>query len=372
MHIAFMIGSFAKGGSERVMSNLIDHFAQKDHQVTVVTQYCKEDEYELNPKAKRIISDITQEEVTGSRIRNFYRRFRKLRNIWKTERPDLILVFIGKNNIMTLLTSWGLHIPVVVSVRADPNEEYPKGWMRFAACHLFRRAAGVVVQTSACKRFFPGKIQEKAVLLLNPINPSFFGEAYEGEREHTIVTVGRLDENKNQQLVIRAFAKIAGQYPDYRMILYGKGEKEAALRELVKELRLENRVEFPGVIDDVPEKIKKAGVFVLSSNTEGMPNTLIEAMILGLPVISTDCPCGGSADLIDHGINGLLTPVGDVDSMKENLQIILNDLQKASEMGKKARETADIYREETVYGEWYRYLLGVYEKHNKIKGTLRG
>lgn len=368
MHIAFMIGSFAKGGSERVMSNLIDYFARREHQVTVITQYCKEDEYELNPKARRILSDIAPEEVTGSRIRNFYRRFRKLRNIWKTERPDLILVFIGKNNIMTLLTSWGLHIPVVVSVRAEPHEEYPNRWMRFAARHLFRRATGVVVQTSECKRFFPEKIQEKTVILLNPINASFFGVTYEGEREHTIVTVGRMDENKNQQLLIRAFAKIADQYPEYQLILYGKGEKEEALRTLTRELRLEDRIEFPGVINDVPEKIKKAGVFVLPSYTEGMPNALIEAMIIGLPVISTDCPCGGSADLIDHGINGLLTPVGDADKMAENLQVMLNDLQKASEMGKKARETADIYREETVYGEWYRYLLGVYEEYSKSKG----
>lgn len=372
MHIAFMIGSFAKGGSERVMSNLIDYFAERNHQVTVVTQYRKEEEYELHPKARRIISDITPEEVTDSRIRNFCRRFRKLRNIWKTERPDLVVVFIGKNNIMTLLTSWGLHIPVVVSVRAEPHEEYPNRWMQYMAHHLFRRAAGVVVQTTECKRFFPEKIQEKTVILLNPINASFFGVTYEGEREHTIVTVGRMDENKNQQLLIRAFARIADQYPEYQLILYGKGEKEEALRELVKELRLEDRVEFPGVIDNVPEKIKKAGVFVLPSYTEGMPNALIEAMIIGLPVISTDCPCGGSADLIDHGINGLLTPVGDAEKMAENLQIMLNDLQNASEMGKRARKTADIYREETVYGEWYRYLLQVYEKHSKNKETLRG
>ena len=107
------------------------------------------------------------------------------------------------------------------------------------------------------------------------------------------------------------------------------------------------------------DKIKKAGVFVLTSNTEGMPNALIEAMVLGLPVIATDCPCGGPRDLIEDGVNGILTPVGDVDKMKENLQHILNDLQNALHMGQTARESTAIYREKIVYCEWMEYLLKI-------------
>lgn len=131
MHMAFMIGALTKGGAERVMTNLIDYFIQKEHQVTLVTQYQREEEYTLNDKAKRILSDITPEETGKSRIINFVKRFRKLRNIWKAEKPDAILVFIGKNNIMTLLTAWGLHIPVIVSVRADPSQEYSGKLLRF-------------------------------------------------------------------------------------------------------------------------------------------------------------------------------------------------------------------------------------------------
>ena len=353
-----MIGSLARGGSERVMCNLMSYMVDRGNQVTLITQYQKKDEYPLNSKVKRIISDITQKEVGNSRLLNFYRRFRKLRNIWKAEKPDVILVFIGKNNIMTLLTSWGLHIPVVVSVRADPNQEYPTGWMRFAARYLFRKAAGVVLQTRECAQFFPDAVQKKVEILRNPINSEFFEGYYDGEREHTIVVVGRMDEQKNQQLLIRAFALLASEYPDYRVILYGSGEKEGELRQLVKDLQLENRVEFAGFVSDVVGHIKKAGVFVMPSKSEGMPNALIEAMILGIPVISTDCPCGGPRELIVHGKNGLLTPVDDVEKMKENLQYVLNDLQNAREMGLNARKTTDIYREEIVYREWMDYLLG--------------
>lgn len=359
MHIAFMIGALTKGGAERVMTNLIDYFAKQGCQTTLVTQYQRENEYPLNETTKRILSDITEEETGKSRILNFIKRFRKLRRIWKTERPDAILVFIGKNNIMTLLTAWGLHIPVVVSVRADPHLEYPGKLMRFLARFLFRYAAGVVLQTNQCREFFSDAVRKKAVILHNPVNQEFFAEAYTGEREHTVVTVGRMDGNKNQEMLIRAFAGILPAYPDYRLILYGDGEDMDKLRTLAAELQLEQQVSFAGVVDHVAEKIKKAGVFVLPSDTEGMPNALIEAMALGIPVIATDCPCGGPADLIRHGENGFLTPVGDVDAMTQNLQNILKDLQKASRMGAEARKTCEIYRGETVYSEWFEYLSGI-------------
>ena len=96
-----------------------------------------------------------------------------------------------------------------------------------------------------------------------------------------------------------------------------------------------------------------------------MPNALIEAMVMGLPVISTDCPCGGPADLIITGKNGLLTPVRDVDKMKENLQYMLNDLHKAREMGREARKTCEIYRSDRVYREWYEYIMQIVNGERK-------
>ena len=354
-----MIGSLSKGGSERVMCNLIQYFIEHNHQVTLVTQYKRNDEYPLDDRVNRIISDINPERVGNNRALNFIRRFQKLRNIWKTEKPDAILVFIGKNNIMALLTAWGLHIPVVVSVRADPNQEYPNRWMRFMACHLFKKAAGVILQTRECMEFFPKAVQQKSVILHNPVNEVFFENPYKGDREHTIVTVGRIDENKNQALLLRAFARIAADYPDYQILLYGKGDQEENLKRLAGDLGIAERVTFAGNISDVADKIRKAGVFVLTSNTEGMPNALIEAMVSGLPVIATDCPCGGPRDLIDHGKNGLLTPVDDVEKMKENLQFMLNNSQNAYQMGQNARKTTDIYREEIVYQEWMAYLMSV-------------
>ena len=117
LHVAMLIGALTKGGAERVMVNLANYLVENEYQVTMVTQYQKEDEYPLNPDVKRVLSDITPKECSRSRIINFKRRFCKLRNIWKQEKPDVILSFIGKNNLMTILTSRFLKIPVAVSVR---------------------------------------------------------------------------------------------------------------------------------------------------------------------------------------------------------------------------------------------------------------
>lgn len=363
--IALYISALRKGGAERVLVNLADYLAENDYQVTMVTQYREENEYPLNPRVKRLISDISEEEITKSRILNFMRRFKKLRDIWKSEKPEVILSFIGKNNILAILTSFGLGNAVAVSVRSEPAREYYNRFMRFMARNLFYAADGVILQTRECFSFFPKRVRKKAVILKNPVNTAFFKKRYEGERDKTIVTVGRVDENKNHRMLIQAFAELAEEFPDYKLIIYGDGDQRKPLLKMVEEMHLQKRILLPGNVDNVPEIIYKAGVFVLSSNKEGMPNALIEAMIMGLAVVSTDCPCGGPKELIDHGVNGLLTPVGDVKSMKDNLQILLKDLQRAEEMGRNAAKTGGIYHPEKVYKEWENYLNLLAERKNR-------
>ena len=362
IHVAMLIGALTKGGAERVMVNLADDFVGRGHRVTMVTQYQKEDEYPLNPAVKRVISDITEEETTRSRVVNFKRRFCKLRNIWKEERPDVILSFIGKNNMMAILTSRFLHIPVAVSVRAEPKEEYYNALLRLLAKTLFALADKVVLQTKRCFTFFPAYIRRKAVILRNPVSEAFFRDRYEGEREKTIVAVGRVDANKNHEMLIRAFAGIADEFPDYRVIIYGEGDLRQELIQLVAKMGLSERILLPGSIQNVSEAIYKTRVFVLTSNSEGVPNTLIEAMMMGLTVVSTDCPCGGPAELISDFENGILTPVGDTKKLQENLQNILNDLQAADAMGVEAKKTVDIFRQEKVCMEWEGMLLEICRK----------
>ena len=147
--------------------------------------------------------------------------------------------------------------------------------MRLLANILFFFAKGIVVKTTDAMLFFPGFIRRKSIVMKNSLNPSFIRETYHGKRDATIISVGRLDSNKNQAILIHAFAKISHDYPDYRLILYGEGEDRKKLEEMVKTLGLANKITLPGTIENVAETIYKAGIFVLTSNTEGMPNALI-------------------------------------------------------------------------------------------------
>lgn len=357
IHIALFISALRKGGSERVLVNLAEYLKKQGVQVTVVTQYKGKGEYELSPDIKRVFSEITEEETSRSRAVNFVRRFRKLRRIWKEEKPDVILSFIGKNNLMALLTSSFLNIPVVISVRGEPQAEYASGLMRFLARTYFAKAAGVVLQTKEAFSFFPDRIRKKAVILKNPLNPSFIRERFEGERELCIHAVGRMDANKNHEMILHAFSGLAEDFPGARLVIYGNGECREPLLKLAGQMGLSERVSLPGAVADVADKIYKSSAFVLSSFSEGMPNTLIEAMCLGLPVISTDCPCGGPAELIQDGVNGFLIPPGDTDALERKLRILLSDREKADEMGRNAARLLEEYLPEQVDREWMEYLI---------------
>ena len=191
----------------------------------------------------------------------------------------------------------------------------------------------------------------------NPLSPTFVGRKPAAQRDNVIVAAGRLDENKNHAMLIHAFSRIAGEYPNMQLVIYGEGELREQLTKLIKEKELEERISLPGSIDNVADEIGRAKIFALTSNTEGMPNTVIEAMVLGTPVISTDCPCGGPAMLINDGENGLLVPVGDAYALADAMRKLLADEGLAQKISENALKLADELDPEKVDREWMEYLF---------------
>lgn len=365
MHVAIFSGSLNRGGTERVVANIIECLINQGDTVTLITQCKGKNEYSLNPSVPRYIVEPNLEEEKeikacktsiGKRFRHFSIRYKKVRSVWINRKPDVILSFIGKQNLMSIFSSRGLNIPVIVAVRAVPELEYPGLSMKLLAEIFYRQAYRVVFQTKGQSAFFGQAIRKKGIILRNLIDKGFFEEPYTGVREHRIVSVGRIDENKNQKLLIDAFINIADRFSDWTVELYGDGELKGNLEEYVASKGYSNRIIFMGNTSNVSERIKKAGVFVLCSDTEGSPNSLIEAMCLGIPCISTDCPCGGPKELIEGKNNGLLIPVGDISKMQECLQNLLSDCQKRAEISKNALDTRDIFEPTRVLEEWYAML----------------
>ena len=354
--IAFYCSSMSKGGAERVFANLAEYFNQKGYKVYIVTQYRYEDEYVLSSGITRIISDLTEEETGKGRIGNFVGRLSKLRRIFKEIGPDIVFSCSGKNNFMAMAANTFLKNKVVVSVVADPEQEYYTKAMRFLAKNYFALADGIVLQTLQAQAFFPKRVQKKSIILPNSLNPKFLKPRYEGERKKEIVAVGRLDDNKNHAMLIRAFAELSAEFPEYTVMVYGEGENRGKLENLIKELQMEERVFLPGRNDAIENAIYESSLFVMTSDAEGMPNAMLEAMSLGITVISTDCPCGGPAEMIKHGENGYLIPVRDEKALKEQIRYCLTHSAESENAGKKAAEIQKFMNPDVVNKKWEEYF----------------
>ncbi len=360
--IAFLINSLGKGGAEHVVVNLAAHFSALGCKILLVTSRRLAEEYELRFAAER---RLLEEEIAGAPLGRAGRipaRAAVLRRIWKEERPDVILSFIGKLNLYALISAAGLRIPVIVSVRSDPAREYPSRLQKRLADRLFAGAAGVVFQTKDAMGAFPENVRKHSAVLPNALDKSFVRPRYEGRRRDEIVMVGRLDKNKNHEMALRAFSQLAPSYPGLRLTIYGGGlpgsDTRPELERLAEELGISGRVRFMGRQTDIRGKIEDARIFVLTSNYEGMPNALLEAMATGLAVVSTDCPCGGPAAVIRDGENGLLIPVGDERALTDALRRILENPALEERLGREAAKLAQELGPEAVCRRWQEEIEG--------------
>ena len=355
--IIFYIGSLARGGAERVVVNLAEYLRSEKFDIIIATKEQRAVEYAVPEGVRRIGADISDEEMTKSRVKNFVKRVQKLRHIWKKERPDLIVSFIKKNNLMAILSSRGLRIPVLVAIRSAAFREYPGGF-RMLAKVLFPMANGIIVQTEEQANYFGKIVKRKTQILPNAIHPNFIAPIYEGVRNNEIITVGRIDDNKNQIMLVEAFALIADKYPSMKVIIYGDGEEKGKIRELIQQKELMDRVILAGQIADIKAKIERARIFVLTSRIEGIPNAMIEAMACGVVPISTDFGGGGVRQLIRDGENGYIIPVDDVDALAKKLELILTDKELEERLRAHAVEVQNQFAPELVNQQWEQYFKG--------------
>ena len=200
-------------------------------------------------------------------------------------------------------------------------------------------------------------------MIFNPVDEKYLlaaqKEKKRGEKKNVIVTVGRISRQKNQMLLLKAFRRIADRFPRMELRIYGEEGEQGVRQELERYVAahgLRERVQFMGQCGSLERELADAALFVLPSDYEGMPNALIEAMVLGLAVIATDCPCGGAAMLIEDGISGLLVPVGNEKGLAEAMERVLMDESLAETMAENAGKTADKVNPLTVYEEWKEYV----------------
>lgn len=353
--ILLYIDVMTRGGAQRVMANISDFLCKSGYKVLLLTDQPPKNpeiEYPINRNIRRIYL----ENGKGNRIRRQVMRAVRLRRVLKREKPDIALSFLRGPNLRLLLCGLGLGAKTVVSVRSDPRMEYRGILLKGIAKFLFSCADGVVFQTEEAALFFQKSVRTKAAIIPNPVKDTYYQVCRADWNSQDIIAVGRLTEEKRPLLLLSAFARIANCFPQARLILYGKGDLQEQLEQEAAALKLGHRVLLPGEVEDVPQRLSQAGIYVLCSDWEGMPNALMEAMATGLPVIATDCPCGGPRFLIRDQTQGILTKCGDEAGLAAALKTLLSDPELRRSMGEAARERAKAFHEDIVMNHWIAYL----------------
>jgi glycosyltransferase involved in cell wall biosynthesis len=362
MKILFHLNDMGRGGAQRVVGILSNAFVRQGHQVIIATQWYAQNEYPIDKGVKRVLVGLNEADEEKSRLSKAFIRYARLRKCISHNKPDIVISFCNKANFRCAFAMIGINTPLLVSVRNNPTIDYAP--YKIPTWYMERKAAGCVFQTKDAMNFFGKKFQNKGKIILNPISEQYVymdtDTNITEKRKKEIVTVGRITDQKNQMLLLKAFKEINLKYPDYVLKLYGDIQDNKVYDKMIKyisENRLEGKVIFMGLKTDIGDYIKDACAFVLPSDYEGMPNALIEAMVLGLPVISTDCPCGGPKMLIEDKKNGMLVPVGDKNALEKVLEYMITHEKEAGNMGQEARKLIELVNPDKICTQWMDYIL---------------
>lgn len=340
--IVIVTGCMVRGGAEGVIATVANGLAQRGWKIHIISILFDRWDYELDPSIECI--DISNEK--RNQMLDTPRLVLELRKKIRQIKPKAVLSFMVAVNIVTWLATRRLNVKYIPSERNDPDKGRSSLIKKLQA-KAYGAADTTVFQTTRAKEYFSDAIQKKSVIIPNPLRE--MPEAVYGASKR-IVTAGRLSEQKNHKLLIDAFAGVYRDHPDYSIDIYGEGSMRDELQAYIDEKGLRNLVHLCGKVDNVPERIQDAYMFVLPSDYEGLSNALLEAMGIGLPCITTNC--AGSDDAIQDGENGLIVPIQDRDAMEKAIRKLIEDHERAEIMGKKARESMSRYKVDNVVDQW--------------------
>lgn len=351
MKVIFVIPQMSGGGAERVISILANNFVKKNIDVEILMTAGSNVDYALDD---RVSLETIGGETQGSPLKILGRIKRMSQHFSLPENKDAVIVSFGPGTSgYVVLSLIGIKRKLIISERNDPDA-CPHPCLRNI---VYKEADKLVFQTYMAKDAFPSVISQKGVVIPNPIRPDI-PDAIQGRREKTIVAVGRLEKQKNYPMMLRAFESFHKDFPEYILHIYGRGSLEDELKKLAyEELQLSDiSVIFEGFCNDVNERIISAGMYMLSSDYEGISNAMIEALALGIPTVATDCPIGGSAMCIRDGENGILVPIGDYKAMADGMRRIAEDDIFAEKLSCEAVKIRKDYNEDAVSDKWIELL----------------
>lgn len=352
--IIFVTISMTGGGTERVISILANHWAAHGVNVTIIMIAGDEVAYALdNTINVRCVSEATGGDNIGR-----YIRIKKMRDAFISNPQATIIAMGSVASMFSSVALFGLKNKLIVSERNDPNRlNYRpiKPYERLLRNLLYLRASYVVFQTDMAMEAFSLMVRKKGCIIMNPVDDSLPEPSEYTMRKKIIVSAGRINKKKNLRLLIDAFNDFIIDHREYKLLIYGEGEEKDNIEKYIQDMGLDKYVSLEGFSDNICDELNQAQIFVSSSDSEGISNSIVEALAMGLAVIATDCPVGGSRMLIDSGKNGILIGVGN----KQELVAALNsavDLNLSKKLSDEAIKVRKKYSVSSIISEWERLL----------------
>ena len=352
MRLALVISALGAGGAERVIVTLANAWAARGWQVALITfePPGTKPYYHVDPRVGlRQLGVPSVGHPPWWAIRQGLRRVRALRRALRATAPDLVISFLAKINVLAVLASRGLAIPLVVSERNNPERQRFRGTWSWLRQLLYGTAWCVVTPSRGVLESFPPRIRRRGRVIPNPVDLTPAAIPRRGTRR--LVAVGRLVHQKGFDLLLQAFARIAPTHPEWSLTIWGEGPERAALEALRAGLDLAGRVKLPGLTERPGQWVEAADMFVLSSRYESFGNVITEAMAAGLPVIAFDCPWG-PGDILRDGEDGLLVPPEDVAALAAAMHRLIVDTDLRQRLGAAAAHNVRRFARDAIIAQW--------------------
>lgn len=351
--VGFLVRGLCDGGAERVVANLASQHAAYGCHTVVITRNHSDGDYRLDARVTRYELDKYVGDIIN--YKTWIRRLMYIRKICRDEKLDVLVAFMDDSIPYAIFATKFLKTKSIISVRNAPEILYVGKKNQRMVKFLYPYADGAVFQTNDARDWFPKRLQDKSVVLMNPISDIFYSVTYQPD-ELRVVNCGRLDGQKNQKILIEAFSLVLKTVKNATLHIYGVGELREQLEKQIEALELSGNVFLEGRSNEVAKVLSKATLFVLSSDFEGSPNALMEAMAVGVPSISTDCPCGGPRMLIGENEKGILVPIGDKKKLAEAIIRLLSDANLRKTYSDRCKQSSLAFREVNVFEDWNGYI----------------
>lgn len=339
MKIVFVVPDMAGGGTERVISLLANEYVKRGIETAILSFAGTQQAYVLDER----VETVSAGGPSGGNLKVRWQRLAFMKDYFKKNKDCYIFSFSTIGTGFIVLSTLFKKRRMIVSERSDPtaydHKRYRDFFYGFADC--------LVCQTQEAIAAFPKHLQKKACVIGNPVDAAT-PERFEGVRAKKITTAGRLEAVKNHRMLIEAFALFSRGFPEYKLEIYGDGSLKEELRRFAAEKGIESKVVFHGFCRNVKEEIRDSGMFVLSSDYEGISNAMLEALAMGIPVVATDCPVGGCRTYIKNGVNGLLVSPGDAAGMAEAMRKIASDQKMSDKLSENAIKVRQEYSIEKI------------------------